>query len=102
MLLVTLAVFVHGVFHEIFHESDADRPSAAATLAAGHEHDDDCHSNHHSCSRLSCSHGELFLAASRFLLPSVDQIEKIVFPESRFRLPVVIDNLFKPPITSAC
>ncbi len=102
MLLVTLAVFMHGVFHDIFHEAEENLKCTAASLIAEHEHNGDCHSNHHNCSRLSCSHGELFLAAAMFLLPTADQTEKFVFFESCFRIPLVIGSLFKPPITFAC
>ncbi len=41
MLLVTLAVFMHGVFHDIFHEAEENLKCTAASLIAEHEHNGD-------------------------------------------------------------
>ncbi|OGK08858.1 MAG: hypothetical protein A2W80_06390 [Candidatus Riflebacteria bacterium GWC2_50_8] len=64
------------------------------------EHADDCHSEHQSCSSLSCSHGTLFLAESAFCWRTFGQIELLKFSNTSHRLPIIAASFFKPPRVS--
>jgi len=97
LLLTVFAVLAQGVLHEAYHDSDHGccDSNDTAIIAAGHS--DDCHSEHHACSSLSCAHGTLFLAESAFCWNAFEAIELLKFPDDIFRLPVISTNLFRPP-----
>ncbi|PKL46469.1 MAG: hypothetical protein CVV42_16330 [Candidatus Riflebacteria bacterium HGW-Riflebacteria-2] len=100
LLLTVFAVLIQGILHEAWQESDHACCSSADMAITSPEQADDCHSEHQSCSSLSCSHGTLFLAESAFCWQTFGQIELLKFTNTSQRLPIIAANFFKPPRVS--
>jgi len=101
LLCISCAVFFYGVFNEIAHADEHACGSSAVCLIGDHEHGDACHSNHQSCSRLSCSHGEFFLTGAQFDWQLFSCSEKYVANADDPGNPLIASRLFKPPISCA-
>jgi len=100
LLLAVFAVLVQGVLHEVGHDSDHEGCTTTAEAITAQGHSDHCHSEHQSCSSLSCTHGTLFLAESAFCWQTDGQNELLEFPDDVYRLPIIAANFFKPPRAS--
>jgi len=100
LLLAVFAVLTQGVLHEVFHDSEHENFGSTAKIAGEAGHSNECHSQHQSCSSLSCTHGALFLAESAFCWNALRQIELLKFSEDVFQLPIISANLFRPPRVS--
>ncbi len=102
LLIVAVATLLQGVGHEIFHETgDLHSHAATETLTCGC-HAEDCHSDHHTCSSLSCSQGASFISAAGFNFLHIATIEFFRPDRSTFALPLITEDFFKPPINPAC
>ena len=101
LLCISCAVFFYGVYNEIAHADTHSCASTSAFLISDHEHGDACHSNHQTCSRLSCSHGEFFLAGAQFCWQLFSCSEKFIAIAEYPGNPLLAERLFKPPIACA-
>jgi len=99
LLIAVFAVLLQGVIHEICHElHDCSHQNSA--MYSSTDHSDECHSQHQTCSSLSCSHGSLFIAETNFRWQTDQLAELLKFPDDVYRLPIIASNFFKPPIIS--
>lgn len=101
LLIVAVATLFQGVLHEIFHEEAeqlAHNATEAFTCAC---HSDNCHSDHHACSSLSCSQGANFIGATGLNFCHIADSE--IFRPARgiIALPLLAETFFKPPRTIA-
>ena len=102
LLFVAVATLLQGVGHEFFHEAgNPHSHNDDAAFACGC-HAEDCHSDHHACSSLSCSQGATFISAAGFNFLHIATIEFFRPERSTFALPLVTEDFFKPPINLAC
>jgi len=102
LLVIAVATLLQCVGHEIFHGADNLHSHAEAEAFACGCHTEDCHSDHHACSSLSCSQGTSFISTAGLNFLHIARIEFFRPDRSTFALPLVSEDFFKPPIDPAC
>lgn len=102
LLVLTVITLLQGVAHEFFHEAEELNSHNANQTIACDCHGEDCHSDHHACSSLSCCQGTGFVGAAGLSFLYIACIEFFRPDGNTFALPLVYEDLFKPPICSAC
>ncbi len=102
LLVLAVATLFQGVGHEIFHEAADLRSQTATEAFACGCHTEDCHSDHRTCSSLSCFLGTSFIGATGFSFLYNTEGEFFRPDKGTFALPLVAEDFFKPPIDPAC
>jgi len=102
LLVLATTTLIQGVGHEFFHETGETHSHIVDLAITCDCHGEDCHSDHHACSSLSCSQGASFIGASVFSFLHIAKIEFLRPDGNTFSLPLVVEDFFKPPISSVC